>query len=348
VVLVLAGAALIKILPSSKQEKPNSEGSIVTVKRGNITKIVSATGYLSSLKDENLRFNRSGRIKQIMVQEGDYVKEGKILAKLEDDQEKLSLFQAENALKTAESELKKAKISSSKNVIEERARQVKEKKLELQLKKRDLEDTILKAPFSGVVSRIYVKVVSGQNISASKDILRLIDMDKLFADVFVDETDISQVKIGQRAKITLDAYPDETFLGKVVYIAPGTTTSSGLVVIEVKIELEKANPKLKPGFTASADIIVGEAKNVLILPVEAVNERGGKKFAVVLKKGKPSLRHITVGVSDGTNVEIKSGLKEGELVLSSGLQKIIEMRRKQKQAEEKTRTQKSPFRVRLR
>jgi len=345
VVLALGGIALFKMFPFSKEEKPNLEGSVVTVKRGNITKIISATGYLSSLKNEQLEFGRSGRVKQIMVEEGDYVKEGQILARLEDDEEKLSLLQAENALKDAESELRKAKVSSSKNVVEEKQRQLKERKLELRLRKRDLENTILKAPFSGVVSKIYIE--EREIVSASKDILQLINTDKLFADVYVDETDISQVRMGQKAKITIDAYPNEIFFGKVVYIAPETTTSSGLVVVEVKIELEKADPKLKVGLTANADIIVGEAKDVLILPVEAVNERGGKKFAVVLKEGKSSLRRITVGVSDDTNVEIKSGLKEGELVLSSGLQKIIEMRRKQKEAEENTKMRKSPVRIPL-
>ncbi|NQS90740.1 efflux RND transporter periplasmic adaptor subunit [Patescibacteria group bacterium] len=337
VVLVLGGIALIRIFPLSKEEKSNLKESVVIAKRGNITRIVSATGYLSPLKYGSLRFNRSGRLKQIMVDEGNYVKEGQILARLEDDQEKLSLLRAENALKEAESELKKAKVSSPKNVIEESQRQVKERELELQLRKKDLEDTLLKAPFPGVVSKIYAEekeVVSTQTISASKDILRLIDTGTLFADVCVDEVDISQIQIGNKARITIDAYPDEVFLGKVVEIAPETTTSSGLIVIEVKIELEKADPKLKPGFTASADIIVGEAKNVLILPVETVNEEGKEKFVAILEEGKPSLKHIAVGVSDGTNVEIKSGLKEGELVLSSGLQKLIEIRRKQKEAKE--------------
>jgi len=334
-VLVIGGVYAIPRYLYHQEEKPQMQESLVTVQRGNITRIVSATGSLSPLKYGNLRFNRSGRLKQIIVNEGDYVREGQILAQLEDDEEKLSLLKAENALKNAKSELEKAKVSSSKNVIEEKEGQVKEREFELQLRRKDLEDTLLKAPFSGVVSKIYVEekeVVSSQNISASKDILRLIDTSKLFVDVSVDEVDISQVRIGQRARITVDAYPDEVFPGKVVDIAPETTTSSGLVVVEVKIELEKADPKLKPGFTAGADIIVGEAKDTLLLPVEAINERGKKKFVIVMKEGKPSMRDITVGISDETYVEVKSGLEEGELVLSSGLQRVIELRRAQKEA----------------
>ncbi|MEA3485609.1 MAG: efflux RND transporter periplasmic adaptor subunit [Candidatus Aerophobetes bacterium] len=340
-VVVVGGVFTIpKYLLNRPEEKSSTQGSLVVVKRGTITRIVSATGSLSPLKYGELKFDRAGRIKEVMVEEGDYVKEGQVLARLEDEQERFSLLQAENALKEAESELKKAKISSSKNVTQEKERKLKERELELQLKKKDLEDTVLKAPFSGAVSKIYVEkgeVASSANVSASSDILRLIDTSKLFADVSVDEVDISQVKIGQKVKIIVDAYLDEIFYGKVVEIAPETTISSGLVVVEVKIELEKANPKLKPGFTASADIIVGEAKDTLLLPVEAVNEKDGGKFVVIPGEGeeKPSYRPVITGISDGTNVEIKRGLKEEEKVLSSGLQKIIEMRRQMQAGEQK-------------
>jgi len=322
----------------SEKEEPRPQGSLVTVQRGNITRIVSATGFLSCQASVEVKFSKQGRIKEIVVQEGDYVKEGEILATLEDEEERLSLLQAENALKKAELELKSAKISSSQNVIETKERQLQERKLELQLKRKDLEDTVLKAPFSGMVSKIYVEkgeIVSGETVSASKRILRLIDTGKLFAEVAVDEVDIAEVRLGQRAQVTIDAYPDEIFAGKVVYIAPETTTSQGLVVVEVKIELEKADPRLKPGFTASADIIVGEAKNVLFLPVEAVSKDERGNFVVVSREGDFTPRKVILGISDETNVEIKSGLKEKEIVLSSGLEKLIEARRRQREAEQR-------------
>jgi HlyD family secretion protein len=342
VILVIGGVYAIPRYLYHQEEKPQMQESLVTVQRGNITRIVSATGFLSPLKYGELKFNRAGRIKQIMVDEGDYVKEGQILARLGDEQERFSLLQAENALKQAKSDLEAAKVSSSKNIIEEKQRQVRERELELQLRKKDLEDTVLRAPFSGVVSKIYVEegeITSSANVSASSDILRLIDTSILFADVSADEVDISQIEIGQKVQVTVDAYPDEVFPGKVVEIAPETTISSGLVVVEVKIELEKADPKLKPGFTASADIITGEAKDILLLPVEAINERDGGKFVVVPEAGEegPSFKPVITGVSDDTNIEIKSGLKEGEKVLSSGLQKIIEMRRQMQDEDEKRR-----------
>ena len=322
----------------SEKEEPLQQGSLVAVERGDIQRTISTTGFLSAQASEEVRFIRQGRIEEILVEEGDYVEEGETLAKLENDKERLSVLQAENALKEAESELEAAKLSSPKKVIETKERQVKEKKLELELRRKDLEDTVLKAPFSGEVSKTYVEkgeIVAGEAVSGSKAILRLIDTSRLFAEVATDEVDVAQVQLGQRSEVTIDAYPDEVFPGNVVYVAPETTISQGLVIVEVKIELEKVDPRLKPGFTASADIIVAEAKNVLFLPVEAINETERGNFVMVSKEGSPTRRKVTVGISDGTNVEIKRGLEEGEKVFSSGLQKLIEQRRIQQGAEQR-------------
>ena len=337
-IVALGGIGLGSRFFFSKNEEPRQQGSLVAVQRGNIYRIVSATGFLSSQGSQEVKFSKQGRIKEILVQEGDYVKEGQTLAKLEDDKERLSLLQAENALKEAESELESAKLSSPKSVVEKKERQLRERKLELQLKRKELEDTLLKAPFSGMVSKIYVEkgeIVSGEAVSASRAILRLIDTSRLFAEVAVDEVDIAQLRLGQRTEVTVDAYPDEIFSGKVVHIAPETTTSQGLVVVEVKIELEKADPRLKPGFTASADIITDEAKSVLVLPVEAVSETERGSFVMVSKEDGPTRREVTLGVSDGTNVEIKRGLEESEMILSSGLEKLIEQRRMQRETEQR-------------
>ena len=86
---------------------------------------------------------------------------------------------------------------------------------------------------------------------------------------------------------------------------------------------------MKPGFTASADIIVAEARNVIRLPVEEVQERDGQYFVTVLQEGKPAPRIVEVGISDDTYIEITKGLREGEVIVASGLQGLIDMRRAQ-------------------
>jgi len=337
---VVVGATFTyKFVLSSADKSDDSPIQTIPVRRGDITRVVSATGFILAQADLDIEAKKSGAvIKELLVEEGQFVKEGQVLVRLEDDEEKLSLLQAENALKDALLELESARVShASPNEIKRKEREVAEKRLSLELAKKKLEDTVIKAPFSGVVSEVYVEkgeVIAGVGASSSNRILRLIDTSRLFAEVNVDEVDIAKVKLGQRANVKVDAYPGEILPGKVVSIAREATVSEGLVVVKVKTELEEPNPKLKPGFTASVDIIVGEAKNVILLPVEEVKERGGRYFVTVLQDGKPTPQEVKIGISDGTYVEIKSGLKEGDKVLATGLTSLIEMRRAQREAEE--------------
>ena len=342
IITVAAGVALIYrfVLSADRSDDLplNSSVRTIIVQRGDVIETISATGYIVAQADLDIEAKKSDAIiKELLVEEGELVKEGQILVKLEDDEERLSVLRAENALEDALLELESARVGhASLREIRRREREVTEKKLALELAKKKLEETVIKAPFSGIVSEVYVEkgeVIAGVGASSSNKILRLIDTSRLFAEVNVDEVDISRLKLGQRAKVKVDAYPDEVFSGKVISIAREATISQGLVVVKVKIQLDEADPRLKPGFTATADIIVAEAKNALVLPVEEVKERGGRYFVTVLQNGKPTPREIEVGVSDGTYVEIKRGLKEGDVVVATGLEFLIEMRKRQIEAE---------------
>lgn len=342
IVIIVAGAVLAWRYMPSNEEPVNAHQSTMVAQRGDISNIISASGSLSAQASAQLKASRSDTIVEITVEEGDYVEEGRVLVRFEDDQERLSLLRAENALKEAESELESARASqASSSEIQKKERIVEERVLELELKEKELAETTLIAPFSGIVSKIYLEkgeLILGKTVSASEPILKLLDTSRLLTEVNVDEVDISQLKVSQEARITVDAYSDEIFPGEVVSIAPEATITSGLVTIKVRIELTKANPKLKPGFTTSTDIVVDEAKNVIILPVEEVQERGRGHVVMVLEEGEPSPRPVQVGVSDGIYVEITSGLEEGEVIVVSGLQSLIEMRKGQASGEEKEHT----------
>ncbi|MEA1965583.1 MAG: efflux RND transporter periplasmic adaptor subunit [Candidatus Aerophobetes bacterium] len=349
VVVGVVGAFTYRFVVSGEKSE-DSRLSTITVQRGDITRTVSATGFLSARASVDLKASKSGTIEELLVEEGDTVKGGQVLARFEDEEEKVSLVRAENALKDAQLELESARVSrASTSEIQRREREVKEKKLEVALAEKELKDTVLTAPFSGIVSKVYVEegeLAAGESLSSSREILRLVDTSSLFVEVNVDEVDIAQVREGQRVKVSVDAYPDEIFRGKVVSICPETTTISGLVVVEVKVKLQEANPKLKSGFTASADIVVAEAKDVIILPVEEVKEKGGRHLVTVLQDGKPAPREVKAGISDGAYVEIKSGLQEGELVLSTGLQGLIEMRKREGEEERRSPGRGMMFRLR--
>ncbi|AET70665.1 multidrug resistance efflux pump [Desulfosporosinus orientis DSM 765] len=165
----------------------------------------------------------------------------------------------------------------------------------------------------------------------------------------IDQADIGQVKIGQKVDITLDAYPDDHSSGVVSLVALQGTTTSNVTTFGVTVDVDQASDKLRSGMNANLDIIVDEAKGVLTIPSEAIKTRGNEKGVMVPvseadqsgngseksttgteksttgsekstnRQAQGNVKFITVefGLDDGTNVEVKSGLKEGQEVITS-------------------------------
>jgi len=189
--------------------------------------------------------------------------------------------------------------------------------------KQQLVYTRVMAPIDGVVTtrniQIGTIISSGiTNVGGGTTVLTLSDVSRLFVLVSVDEADIGQVKLGQAAIITADAYPGEKFEGRVNRIAPKGTSTSNVVTFEVKVEVISSNrPLLKPEMTANVKIVCETRQKVLIIPVRAATEKGGQATVTILKKPGSVLteRPVVLGLSDGENIEIVKGLAEGERVV---------------------------------
>ena len=181
-----------------------------------------------------------------------------------------------------------------------------------------LPKTIITAPFDGIVKQVNIK--EGDSISqvesGSKVAFYLVDPDNLELKGTVDEIDVARVALNQKAGITLDALPDEKIPGELTYIAPVSRVEGGVVVYDVKIELEnKGTLPLKAGMTAKADIINEEKTDALIVPEKAISRNNGNATVRVTIEDKVETRNVTTGISDGSNTEIVSGLNEGESIV---------------------------------
>lgn len=208
----------------------------------------------------------------------------------------------ENELKNFEKQLEVSKLNLDKA------------ELELDNAKRNLENTVIRAPFSGVVTN--VKVVSGQIISANSTLMTLIDTKNVYLNLEVDETDIGRVSIGLPVKVSLDAFPDEEFRGEVVSISPTATISNNIPIFKVKVRIPNNDGRLKVGMSADGDIILLERKNVLLVPLKAVQKTERRSYVEILKSdGTKEMVRVVLGEDDGSNVIIESGLKEGDVVV---------------------------------
>jgi HlyD family secretion protein len=199
--------------------------------------------------------------------------------------------------------------------------------LELQLKeialyeaKQGIMNTVIIAPSDGTVVSVDLKkssVLSAQDYS-SKTAVKLVDTKSIKFTGLVDEIDILKVKVGQKANITVDAVPDKVFTGTVKFISPYGTEEGNVVKFALTIELGPFEAELRGGLSATADISVYSAKNVLLVPVSMVKTTSAGSIVTVMNEstGQPEPRKVTLGKGNFQYVEVLSGLKEGEKILA--------------------------------
>src|SRR5581483_1987631 len=176
----------------------------------------------------------------------------------------------------------------------------------------------LVAPISGVVTVQNAKV--GQIATPGNVLVSLISNGGLEIDAQVPETDIGKVAVNNPVKITLDAFPGETFTGKVFYIDPAQTIVSGVVDYKIKISFDKSDSRIKSGLTANLTVQTQTDQNALILPQYAIIQNTTGTFVEVLQNGSPKQIPVTLGIRDQEgNVEVASGVTEGQQVINVGL-----------------------------
>jgi multidrug efflux pump subunit AcrA (membrane-fusion protein) len=173
----------------------------------------------------------------------------------------------------------------------------------------------IKAPIEGVI--IDRKATTGELVDKAKEIYTISDPTQLWAIAEVKERDIAAVKVGQDATFAALAYPDEKFHGKVVLI--GNQVESGSRTIEVRIAVDNADGRLKPGMFADVEIVTTILDNVLLIPDSALQTDGEEQIVFVALDGnKFEKRTVKLGLEQAGRVQILSGVKAGEKVVTEG------------------------------
>jgi multidrug efflux pump subunit AcrA (membrane-fusion protein) len=274
--------------------------NIVTVTKKDIVRTVAAFGEVFPKEEVVLHFKTGGIVQEIGVHEGERVQKNQILARLSNAQQELKLLQAKNAYEAA-------KISAPPSEV-----QIKE--LEYKIAQEEYEYTILKAPWDGEVIAIHVQ--EGASITNTTDIVTLLNRDEMFVTVDIDEVDIREIAVGQKARVTFEAYPDEQFDAKVSSINYRAVAKGSTKTVAVTLTLVQNDPKIKPGFSAKAEIVVAEVKDALQVPLSAIRTVGGKSFVALVKGEAVEQVEVQVGVTTTEVAQILSGLHEGDRILA--------------------------------
>jgi RND family efflux transporter MFP subunit len=319
--VVVVGIVLGVVLTrgTSRQYTP----ATVNVTRGDIVQTVLVDGNLEMPDKAYLSFGATGTVTKVLVSQGDNVTEGQVLARLDAPSLQSSVDQAELQVKIQQEQvnLYRAQYEASSTDAAEANWEIaklnlKIAKLNLESAKLNLEKAAIVAPFDGEVTDI--AITEGEEISTSAlatPAISLVDASKIEMQGYIDELDVASVKIGQAANITLDALPNEQVTGSVTFISPISTVRAGIVSYETTIALEDPSGELKDGMSATAEVVVERRDNVLLIPNTVIQGTLENPMVVVLVDGKEEQRQIALGLSDGINTEVLSGLEEGERVV---------------------------------
>jgi RND family efflux transporter MFP subunit len=162
----------------------------------------------------------------------------------------------------------------------------------------------------------------GENVTTQTPIALVVDMRRVEIDLDIPEKYYSKIALGQKANIRVDAYPDEGFSGLVTKISPVVDLSTRAAPIEITIDNPES--KLRSGMFSKVSLVLAEHKNVPVILKEAIMGKEPNLYVYVTEDEKAVLRQITLGVRQGPYYEVKDGLREGDLVVIMGQQRLYE------------------------
>ena len=230
---------------------------------------------------------------------------------------KLSIESYEGELQVAKDNLTLLTIPPRKEDVDLYQAQVTQAEAQAQLLENQIGDTWLISPIDGQITKIDKRVGETVQPAIDNSVITLLPVSPFEVEADIYEEDVVKMKIGNSVDISLVAFPDKIFKGRVAEIDPAEKITEGVVYYQVTIVFEgEITEGVKPGMTADVKIITQKKENVLIMPRLAVQIEGEKKIAQVYKDGKTENREIIVGLEGrDETVEIISGLKEGDKVI---------------------------------
>jgi HlyD family secretion protein len=320
--------------------------------------VLNASGYVTARRQATVSSKVTGKVTEVHVEEGMKVKEGQVLARLDDTNVKTSLRLAEAQLvsatnllaetrvriKEAEQELErqtgllKNKIGTQadydhaeaaalalKARLEQQRADVSVAEKQVAYWEQQLDDTIIRAPFSGIVTSKnaqpgeMISPISAGGGFTRTGICTIVDMESLEIEIDVNESYINRVEAGQAVEATLDAYPDWKIPCKVIAIIP--TADRQKSTVKVRVGFDKLDPRILPEM--SVKVAFREAGGsgpvagrTVIVPKAAIHQQDGRSVVLVVQNGKAERRAVTVASTRGDEVVVSAGVGAGERVVT--------------------------------
>lgn len=321
------GPSVLEFLPSD----------ITEVQRRDLRQLLPVSGSLRAVNQASVKAKVGGEVREILVREGEAVKAGQILVRMDTSEYQARLEQAKGALSAARGQLDIAgktrdnnralleKGFISKNAFDNAESQfsiaranVESARGAFDVAQKALGDTVIRAPLSGLVSSRLVQ--PGEKVSTDNRLLEVVDLREMEMEAAVPAPDIIHVSLGQEVKIKVEGL-QAPVSGKVVRINPATQAGSRSILAYIRV----ANPQgtLRAGMFGEAQLTIAGRSGVLTAPQSAIQSDGGNSYVYAIESGKLVRKAVTLGMrgDDGTGpaVEIAGGLAPGAQIVRTNL-----------------------------
>ena len=353
VLLVLLGLVVVAsaVYAFTRSQKKENGLNLVEATVGSITEKAVAVGQIQPRQKFSVKSKISGNVRSCRIQVGDAVRTGDPLFEIAPDPTPLEQTEVDRQVDSAQASYNRAKVDFERSVelqrqgivpksdVDTRRETYELAKIALEKAQQNREltrkgrvvtasadiDSIIRAPSAGTILTRTVNpgdpVVPLTSYQPGTEMATIADMKDLIFKGTVDEIDVGKLRVPMPARIKVGALPTDVITGRVSRIAPQAQQKEGATLFDVEIELDpSANVTLRAGYSANADLIIREKKEILTIPERLVIfEDGGKKTFVELPAAKPKdppkKVPVKIGISDGLNVEILEGLKKGDSVI---------------------------------
>lgn len=364
IVLLLLGAASLYIFfkPAAVEVKTvAARESISTSASGSGADrtVLNASGYVTARREATVSSKVTGKVVEVLIEEGMKVHQDQVLARLDDtnvkaqlrfaeaqldaaraafDETKVRIHEAElelkrttqlakeNIARQADLDTAQAQLDSLKARLVQQESQARVSESEVATWRQQLDDTIIRAPFAGIVTSKnaqpgeMISPVSAGGGFTRTGICTIVDMESLEIEIDVNESYINRVSPGQPVEAALDAYPDWKIPAKVIAIIP--TADRQKSTVRVRVGFDKLDPRILPQMSIKVAFreretgqSAGNISRGVIIPAAALTERAGKQVVLISSNGKAERRAVTSAGRQGTNVLITAGLSTGERVI---------------------------------
>jgi membrane fusion protein (multidrug efflux system) len=302
-----------------KEEKPPVNAITFTLSPATITDRINLPGSVEPWTRLLLMSKISGTISEVTVTEGDRVKTGDLLARIEDDDYRIAVERARAAYTLAEAEYKRYKSIYEKGVIPTSTLETNETNMETaradyQNAQLMLSRTRVTSPMDGVISRLDAKV--GLQLSVGDPLAEILQIDRMKGIIGIPESDVTAVRQLDEVELTVQALNDKKILTTKHFLSPSPDTAARLYNLE--LEIDNSDGEILAGMFVRADLVKRQIDNSLSIPFYSVISRNDEHYVFVDEGGVAKKRPVELGVMEKWMVEITSGLKPGDRILVEG------------------------------